>query len=69
MKLTLPKWGFGNPLGLLKLHSSITKVKTPRIMVFFISLESYQSVDVKNGLAWAIWTFAAHVMAKRKVGS
>jgi hypothetical protein len=34
--------------------------------VFFISLESYQSVDVENGLAWAIWTSAAQVMAKKK---
>jgi hypothetical protein len=69
MKLTLPKWGLGSPLGLLKLQSSIEEVKTPFIGVFFISLESYQSVDVENGLAWAIWTSAAHVMAKRRAGS
>jgi hypothetical protein len=37
--------------------------------VFFISLESYQSVDVENGLAWAIWTSEAQVMTKRKVES
>jgi hypothetical protein len=66
MKLTLPKWGLGSPPGLPKLHSSIAGVKTPRIRVFFISLESYQSVDVENGLAWAIWTFSAQVMAKRR---
>jgi len=35
----------------------------------FISLKSYQSLDVKNGFAWAIWTFVAQVMAKRKPGS
>jgi len=29
-------------------------------------LESYQSVDVENGFAWAIWTYVAQVMAKRK---
>jgi len=34
--------------------------------VFFISLKSYQSVDVENGFAWAIWTFVAHIMAKRR---
>jgi len=45
------------------------RVKTPRIRAFFISLESYQSVDVENGLAWAIWTFAAQVMVKRKARS
>jgi hypothetical protein len=27
------------------------RVKTPCIGVFFISLESYQSVDIENGLA------------------
>jgi len=69
MKLTFPKWGLGSPSGLTKLQSSIARVKTPCIGVFFISLESYQSVDVENGLAWAIWTFATQVMAKRKAGS
>jgi len=59
MKLTLPKWGPGSPPGLSELQSSIVEVKTPRIGVFFISLESYRSVDVENGLAWAIWTSAA----------
>jgi hypothetical protein len=34
-----------------------------------MSLKSYQSVDVENWLAWAIWTFAAQVMAKKKAGS
>jgi hypothetical protein len=51
MTLTLPKWGLGSPLGLPKLQSSISGVTTPRIEAFFISLESYQSVDVENGLA------------------
>jgi len=58
MKLTFPKF-----------QSLITGVKTPRIGVFFISLENYINVNVENGLAWAIWTFVAQVMAKRKVGS
>jgi hypothetical protein len=51
MKLTLPKLGLGSPSGLPKLQSSIAEVKTPRIGVFFISLESYQNLDVENGLA------------------
>ncbi len=59
MRFTLPKWGLGSPLGLLKSHGSIAGVKTPCIGVFFISLESYWSVDIENGLAWAIWTFTA----------
>jgi hypothetical protein len=69
MKLTLPKWGLGSPPGLPKFQSSIARVKTHRIEVFFISLEIYRSVDLENGLAWAIWTFATQVMAKRKAGS
>jgi hypothetical protein len=51
MTLTLPKWGLGSPLGLLKLQSSIAGVKTPCLEAFFKSLESYRSVDVENGLA------------------
>ncbi len=51
MKLTLPKWELGSPPGLPKLQSSIAGIKTPRIVAFFISLESYQNVDVENGLA------------------
>jgi hypothetical protein len=69
MKLTLLNLGLGSPSGLPKFQSSIIGVKTPRIGVFFISLERYWSVDVENGLAWAIWTSAAQVMAKRKVKS
>jgi hypothetical protein len=39
------------------------------LWLFLISLESYQSVDVENGLAWAIWTSAAQVMTKKKDGN
>ncbi len=51
MKPTLPKWGLGSPPGLLKLQSSIVGVKTPCLEVFFMSLESYESVNVENGFA------------------
>jgi hypothetical protein len=44
----------------------IAEVKTPHIGVFFKSLKDYQSADVKNGIAWAIWTSETHVMAKKK---
>jgi hypothetical protein len=67
MTLTLP--GLGSLGGLPKLQSWIARVKTPRIVVFFISLESYESVDVENELAWAIWTLEAQVMCKRRSGS
>jgi hypothetical protein len=69
MKLTPPKLGLGSPLRLPNFQSSIIGVKTPCIGVFFISLESYCSVDVENGFAWAIWTSVTQVMAKRRVGS
>ncbi len=69
MTLTLPKWGLGSPPRLPKLQSLIVGVKTPLLKAFFISLESYQIVDVENSLAWAIWTSAAQVMAKRGAGS
>jgi hypothetical protein len=66
MKLTLSKWGLGSPSGLPKLQSPIVGVKTTRIGVFFISLESCQSVDVESV---AIQTFIAQVMGKRRVES
>jgi hypothetical protein len=69
MKPTFPKVGTWSPSGLPKIQSSIAGVKTPRIGVFFIPLERNWSVDVQNGLTWAIWTFAAQVMGKRRVGS
>jgi hypothetical protein len=69
MTLTFPKWGLGSPPGLSKLQSWIVGVKTPRIRVFFISLESYENVNVENELAWAIWKFAAQAMCKRRAGS
>jgi hypothetical protein len=69
MRLTLPKWGLGNPPRLLEVQSSIARVKTLCIGAFFISLESYWSLNVQNGLAWPIWTSITQVMAKRKAGS
>jgi len=69
MKLTLPKVGTWSPLGLPKIQSLIAGVKTPRIGVFFIPLKRSWIVDVQNGLPWAIWTSAAQVMVKRRVGS
>jgi hypothetical protein len=41
LTLTFLKWGLGSLLGLSKLQSSITRVKTPRLEAFFMSLESY----------------------------
>jgi hypothetical protein len=66
---TLPKMGLGSPLGLPKTHSKIAGVKTPCIEVLFIPLEFFWSVDVQNGLQWAIWISAAQVMVERRAGS
>ncbi len=68
-----PKWtsiiGSWSPSGLLKLQRVIARVKTPLLVKFFMSLESYWNLDVQNGLVWPIWTFVTQVMAKRKVES
>jgi hypothetical protein len=62
-------WHSHSTLGLPKLQSWIAGVKKPRIGMFFISLESYENVDVENGLAWAICTSTSQVMCKRRAGS
>jgi hypothetical protein len=66
---TFSKMGLGSPPGLLKTQNAIARVNTPRCKVFFILLERSWSVDVRNGLAWAIWTSAAQVMVERRVNS
>jgi hypothetical protein len=68
VKPTLPKVGTWSPQGLPKAQSSSSGVKTPRIGVFLVSLKNSWNVDVQNGLAWAIWTYAAQVMGKRRPG-
>jgi hypothetical protein len=69
VKSTLPKVGSWSPLGLLKTQSSIAGVKTPCIGVLFMALKRSWSLDVQNGLAWAIWTSTAQVMGKRRADS
>jgi hypothetical protein len=63
------KVGTWSPSGLLQLQSSTAEGKTPRLEVFFMPLERPWSVDVENGLAWAIWTFAAQVMVEKRARS
>jgi hypothetical protein len=62
------KGELGNPLGLPKFQSSIVGVKTPRIGTLFISLESYQIIDVENGFAWTIWNINHKLWQKEKSG-
>jgi hypothetical protein len=69
MRLTFPKWGLGSLPGLPTFLSSIAWVKTPLIEAFFVSLESYWSSDVENGLAWAIWTSITQIMTTRETRS
>ncbi len=69
VKPTLPKVGSWSPSGLPKTQSAIAGVKYPRIWALLVSLERSWSVDVQNGLAWAIWTSTAQVMGKRRAGS
>jgi hypothetical protein len=60
--------GFGSPPGLSKIQSMIAGVKTPRIETFFILLERSWSVDVQNGLAWAIWNLQHKLWSKEGSG-
>jgi hypothetical protein len=69
MRLTFPKVGIWSPPGLLQLQSLIAEVKTPCFEVFFIPLEMPWSLDVEDGLAWAIRTFSAQVMVKKRAWS
>ncbi len=66
---TLPKVGSWSPLGLPKTQSAIAGVKSLHIWALFMSLKRFWSVDVQNGLAWAIWTSVAQVMGKRRAGN
>ncbi len=50
MTLTLLKCGLGSPPRLPKTQSLIAGVKTPRLEVFFISLERSRNVDVEMAL-------------------
>jgi len=69
MRLTLPNVGTWSLLGLPWLQSSMAEVKTPRLEVFFISLERAWSLNVENDLARAIQTSAAQVMHERRAES
>jgi hypothetical protein len=69
MQLTLPKVGKWSPPGLPKTQKTIWGVKSPRLGAFFISMKRSWSVDTQKRLALAIWTSAAQVIGKRRVGS
>jgi len=65
----LEKLEIWSPPGLPNVQSSIERLKTPLIEVFLVSLERSWNVDIENGLALAIRTFAAQDMGKRRAGS
>jgi hypothetical protein len=69
VKPTFPKVASWSLAGFPKTQSSSSRVKIFGIQVFFMKLERSWSVDVQNGLAWTIWTFAAQLMGDRKAGS
>ncbi len=48
-----PKMGTWESFGTPKTSEFAFRVKTTHIGVFFMSLESYQNVNVENGLAWS----------------
>jgi hypothetical protein len=65
----LEKLEVWSPPGLPNVQSSTARPKTPRIEAFLVSLERSWNVNIENGLALAIQTFAAQVMGKRRAGS
>jgi hypothetical protein len=68
MQLTFRKVGKWSPLGLPKTQKTIWGVKSPCFGAIFISMKRSWSVDAQNGLALAIWTFAAKLWAKEGPG-
>jgi hypothetical protein len=68
MRLTLSKVAKWSPPRLPKTQSSIADFKSPRIWMFLVSLKFFWSVDVQNGLAWAIWNIHPTLWAKEVPG-
>jgi hypothetical protein len=69
MKLTFPKMGTWESSRTLEtLESNCKSQNTLHWSVIYI-IGKILKLDVENGLAWAIWTSLAHVMAKRRVES
>jgi hypothetical protein len=62
-------FGSWSPHGFLNFHRAILGAKTQWIEDFLIPLETSWTIDVRNGLAWSIWTFETQVMTKRWAGS
>jgi hypothetical protein len=71
--LTLPSWtpmlGVRVLVDSRNFREQLQRAKPLALKSFIISLESYWSVRVQNGLIWPIWTSVTQVMVKRKVGS
>jgi hypothetical protein len=65
----LEKLEVGSLPGLPNVQSSTAKGKTPRIVVFLVSLERSWNVDIENALALTIRTSTAQVMGKRRARS
>jgi len=68
MKLTPPKVGSWSPSRLPKTQSSSSRVKTPHIEVFFISMERSWSVDAQNALAGPFGHLQSKLWAKEGPG-
>jgi hypothetical protein len=64
-----PEMGTWEPSGTLETSEFDCRGKNTLHWGTLCIIGKLLSVDVENGLAWAIWTFAAQVMAKRRVGS
>jgi hypothetical protein len=64
-----PKNGTWESSGTLKNSERDCKGQNTLYWGFFVLLERSWTLDVQNGLVWAIWTSSAQVMVERRAGS
>jgi hypothetical protein len=62
------KWETWNPLGLPKTQKTIWRVKSPRIGVFFISMERYWNLDAQMALHGPFGHLQPKLWAKEESG-
>jgi hypothetical protein len=63
------KWEFGVLRDSRNFRARQQRAKHLSLRCSLNRWKGFGSVDVENGLAWAIWTFVAQVMGKRRAGS
>jgi hypothetical protein len=65
---TWKSWGFGVLRDSWMFRARQQGPKNLAFGVFLVSLERSWNIDIENGLALVIWTFATQVIGKRRAG-